>query len=218
LHFFLLLYVKINSLLFPISQLIILAFLLAFQLSYSQLDLSKFVNGFHLPLLDQFALLGTYLGDGIVIVFFCVLVYIFRPELAVAMLLAYLISSGITQGLKHTVFADFHRPLWHIQNLNLSGYYLPENAEQNMANSFPSGHTTSAFAYLCVLAIYFEKKWLKMTFLFLAFFVAFTRVYLLQHFVMDVSVGSLIGTVTAVWVYFALYLKGKFKWAIYARK
>ena len=192
--------------------------LLVFQGIYTQLELSQIVNSWHQPWLDQLCLFGTLLGDGTLIVLICFIVYYFKPELAVAMLLAYLISSGITQGLKHTIFADFHRPLWHINNLNLQGYYLPENSERNLANSFPSGHTTSAFAYFCVLSLYFKKQYLKISMLILAFFVAFTRVYLLQHFVIDITAGSIIGTTVSLWVYCGLYQGGKLKWAIINRK
>ncbi len=208
---------KVNSFLFPIGQVILIIMLLVFQGIYTQLELSQIVNSCHQPWLDQLCLFGTLLGDGTLIVLICFIVYYFKPELAVAMLLAYLISSGITQGLKHSIFAGYHRPLWHINNLNLQGYYLPENAERNLANSFPSGHTTSAFAFFCVLSLYVEQNITKLVFLFLAFFVAFTRVYLLQHFVIDITVGSIIGTTVSLWVYYGLYQNGKLKWAMIKR-
>ncbi len=216
--FFLFLNVKANPYLFPLVQLIVLALLFVFQWTNSQLELSLIINSWHQPWLDQLCLYGTFLGDGTLIVLICFIVYFYKPELAVGMLFAYLISSGITQGLKHTIFAEFHRPLWHINQLNLQDYYLPIGAEHNLANSFPSGHTTSAFAYFCILSLYFKQHYLKIGMLILAFFVAFTRVYLLQHFVMDITVGSIIGTSVSLWVYYGLYQNGKLKWAIIKTK
>ena len=67
--------------------------------------------------------------------------------------------------------------------------------------SFPSGHTTSVFALATLLAIFDgNKKWNSL-YLLAAVAVGYSRIYLGQHFLGDVLVGSLIGVVTAVGIH-----------------
>ncbi|MDP4914706.1 MAG: phosphatase PAP2 family protein [Saprospiraceae bacterium] len=65
-------------------------------------------------------------------------------------------------------------------------------------SSFPSGHTMSAFAVFSLLA-FFASNSKRQIFLFLslAILVATSRVYLIQHFVEDVWMGSLLGVMLA---------------------
>ncbi len=61
-------------------------------------------------------------------------------------------------------------------------------------SSFPSGHTMSAFAVLGFASFAFSKyRWSAVTLIFLAISVALSRVYMIQHFLLDVCVGAAIG-------------------------
>jgi membrane-associated phospholipid phosphatase len=64
--------------------------------------------------------------------------------------------------------------------------------------SFPSGHTTFAFAFFGFLALNSTKTIFKLLYLFLAVLVALSRIYLLQHFLIDTIVGSMIGFLCAL--------------------
>jgi len=68
----------------------------------------------------------------------------------------------------------------------------------NAHTSFPSGHTISAFAVVGFAAFVFHRqKWLGILMIFLAISVAFSRVYLMQHFLIDVAAGAFLGCVIA---------------------
>ena len=69
-------------------------------------------------------------------------------------------------------------------------------------SSFPSGHTMSAFAVFSLLA-FFASHSKRQIFLFfsLAILVAASRVYLIQHFVEDVWMGSLMGVMLAYLIF-----------------
>jgi len=78
-------------------------------------------------------------------------------------------------------------------------------------NSFPSGHTVNSFAFFFALALIAQNKWAKLLCFFAAALVAYSRIYLSQHFAIDVLTGSLIGIISA-WMIYPYYLKLGNKW------
>lgn len=61
-------------------------------------------------------------------------------------------------------------------------------------SSFPSGHTISAFAVMGFASYIVSKyKWGSTSLIVLAISVALSRVYMVQHFLLDVCVGAAIG-------------------------
>ena len=61
--------------------------------------------------------------------------------------------------------------------------------------SFPSGHTTSAFAAATALAIFYPR--LGIPALLFAALMAFSRLYLFVHFPSDIAAGAIIGSLCA---------------------
>ena len=65
--------------------------------------------------------------------------------------------------------------------------------------SMPSGHSATAFAAGMSLALLYPRyRWL---FFVAAAIVAFSRVALTKHYLSDIIIGSLIGALTALWLY-----------------
>lgn len=70
-------------------------------------------------------------------------------------------------------------------------------------NSFPSGHTSAAFAAGLAWAAVLPKKWMRVTAVVQAFLMGLSRLYVGVHYPTDVLVGALVGTgcaLLSVWV------------------
>ncbi len=62
------------------------------------------------------------------------------------------------------------------------------------AQSFPSGHTTQAFAIASVIAGEYDSPWIQVSAYGLASLVGIARMYMGAHFISDVAAGAMIGT------------------------
>jgi membrane-associated phospholipid phosphatase len=69
--------------------------------------------------------------------------------------------------------------------------------------SFPSGHTTMAFATATSLCLAYPKWYVIVPSMLWAGSVGYSRMYLGVHYFTDVMAGALIGSGTAVGVYYA---------------
>jgi membrane-associated phospholipid phosphatase len=61
-------------------------------------------------------------------------------------------------------------------------------------NSFPSGHTTQAFAVASVISAHSDQVWVSVTAYTIAGLVGFARIYHNAHWTSDVTAGAIIGT------------------------
>ena len=125
-----------------------------------------------------------------------------------------LLSTIIVQPIKHIVCAP--RPLtWFTENMPDVTLPLVEGVRMNHWLSFPSGHTTTFFVLFYSLSIILcaENVTGKMILSFLCFlcasFGAYTRIYLSQHFALDVFAGILIALFSTLSLYFFLVKKTK---------
>lgn len=136
----------------------------------------------------------TYLGDGIAAAALVAFLIIKKnKELALKILLVWLIGAGIAQGLKNTIYAQRLRPVEWFKQKNLP-LAIPDGHEPHRTHSFPSGHTTTAFGIWGMMAFYTHRKRYALAFAFLAILAAWSRIALFQHFPADVVAGGLIGT------------------------
>lgn len=126
-----------------------------------------------------------------------ILVAIFKSyKYAIIGLLTYASAGLVTQILKRNVFSEYKRPTVNIDNLRLIPHYFDYEQASNF--SFPSGHTTVAFSLFIFLTLTVKNKKWGILFGALACAVAYSRVYLSQHYFIDVYVGSIIGTVVTL--------------------
>jgi membrane-associated phospholipid phosphatase len=81
---------------------------------------------------------------------------------------------------------------------DIADLYLVPGVKQHCCKSFPSGHTATAFSSMICFVIALRPNIAKVLCLVIACLIAFSRVYLSQHFLIDIFVGSLIGTIIAI--------------------
>jgi hypothetical protein len=143
----------------------------------------------------------TLIADGWTIVVFCLLMFAWDRKAGLFISIACIIPSAIVQALKMTVFNGEPRPKWyftHIDKIDL--HYVP-GVENWLYDSFPSGHTTVAFAFFFSLALCVPNRKFGMLFFMTALLVGYSRIYLSQHFLLDVFAGSIFGTITTLIVF-----------------
>lgn len=153
------------------------------------------LNPYHSRSLDLVFRFITFLGDGIFIAALALLLFILRKKrLAALVISSYALSGIIAQVLKALVASP--RPKTYFEN---SDYVLlVDKSTLYSIGSFPSGHTASAFALAAVLAFYIKNKKYSWFLFVYACLVGYSRIYLAQHFLLDVICGSLIGVLSAI--------------------
>jgi len=164
-------------------------------LSFAKGPMHLFINQFHSAAADYIFKYITHLGDGFIFLVLGLILLFAKGKFPFFQMLTAAVFTLLIVGfLKKVVFPDFHRPLMHLGEE--AGLYLVEGVKMNLRFSFPSGHTTAAFAAWGVLAYHFPKRALPI--IILTSFIAFSRVYLSQHFIMDLALGSFLGLCIAI--------------------
>lgn len=163
------------------------------------------INGYRSEFWDQFFIIGTRFGEpeAYLIVFVVASAFRFRTGL-------FAIISGVAAGLSSALlklifgaarpmrwFFDHYEEVWHSLNL------FEEHMRSWAYTSFPSGHAASAFALFSFVSFNVRKgKFIVGLGCFLvAAQVAFSRMYLLYHFLRDVTAGALLGLIIGVLMY-----------------
>ena len=165
----------------------------------------------HTRFLDALVPVFTDLVDWLP--YLCVILLLFyRAGWATFLASNLLLSTLIVQPIKHIVHAP--RPLtWFAENMPDVTLPLVEGVRMNQWLSFPSGHTTTFFVLFYSLSIILcaENVTGKMILSFLCFlcasFGAYTRIYLSQHFALDIFAGILIAVFSTLVLYYFLVLK-----------
>ena len=199
-----------RNLSFLIPYLLFLLIAGIFLSVYSKAEAHLIINRFSYVSCDYFFYYTTFLGDGITAVVLVILLCFVQFRYAVFVALSNIISSGITQLLKRTVFADVDRPVRFFEGG--ASLKLVPWAENYINNSFPSGHATVAFTTFFCFALILENRALKFLMFLVALAIGFSRVYLSQHFLDDVYAGSLIGVVISLLVYYFMQKTKDISW------
>jgi len=176
---------------FVIPYLIFLAFAFGIEATFTKSDLFLLTNKYYSPVFDHFFVIITWLGDGktVILVGLCLGMVKYRYSLLT--LVAFFYTAVIVQTLKMLFNAP--RPSCFFEGK--CDIRVVPGHEIYSWNSFPSGHSTSAFALAVVLMHILPNKFRAAIILPLGLIVIFSRIYLSQHFFQDVVAGSLLGSI-----------------------
>ena len=162
----------------------------------------------HTPFLDTIIPFFTNLVDWLPYLIVVLLLF-YRAGWSTFLASNLLLTTLIVQPIKHIVHAP--RPLtWFAEYMPDITLPLVEGVRMNHWLSFPSGHTATFFAlFFCVSIILCAEnvkgKYILSFLCFLcASFGAYTRIYLSQHFALDIFAGILIAVCSTLILYFFL--------------
>lgn len=154
------------------------------------------LNAWHPFWLNVFFINYTFVGDGIfaIALIAVYLFYLKKKQEALALLYAFAVSGIIVQIIKNLVSSP--RPKLFFE----PGQYLFFVDNVSLANnsSFPSGHSATAFAIATALILLMKNKKWQLPVLAAAVLVGYSRIYLAQHFLTDVLVGAVIGSLSGL--------------------
>ncbi|MDO5511006.1 MAG: phosphatase PAP2 family protein [Weeksellaceae bacterium] len=146
----------------------------------------------------------THVGDGLVPVIVLAILSYFVPFRTWITGVAASIFTGIlVQFFKKIVFPEYRRPAALIDNDLL---HFVDGVKIHHMYSFPSGHTATVFGLFIFLAFVWRKHpWLQVLLALFSTLVAYTRIYLSQHFLEDTVFGALLGIIAFIVAYALLY-------------
>ncbi|TCJ18666.1 phosphatase PAP2 family protein [Flaviaesturariibacter flavus] len=153
------------------------------------------INGWNTPLLDLLMPYVTYLGDGLIYIPILLLTFFFKRDYLYAIVAGIIICFLFTYGLKSYVFPAELRP-FSLAQRGIAFHRVP-GVELHENYSFPSGHTATAFTMALLLGALVRSRALALLLPLVALAVGFSRIYLAQHFLTDVTGGMVIGLATS---------------------
>jgi membrane-associated phospholipid phosphatase len=179
---------------------------IGFLLIHGKVESHMILNAYHTPLLDTFFKYFTQIGGWVPCAIAGVLLLFKKWRVAVVILAAQLIATIITSPIKRIIRAP--RPSVILSELGIDFPHI-EGVDLHTTLSFPSGHTSAAFALCACLAAIIPAKyrWLQLALVLFGWLGAYSRIYLSQHFVDDVLAGSVIGVFSAGLMYVVLFQK-----------
>jgi membrane-associated phospholipid phosphatase len=156
---------------------------------------------------DRLFTYWTWLGDGLIFLVPIVL-FLFRSYLFLFItFLAIIVQTVFVQGLKRFVFPGLVRPKMYFENFG--SFRQIEDIQFYSNNAFPSGHTATAFTCALIFSLFLEDKRWSLALVLVAISVGISRIYLMQHFFIDIYFGSIFGVISAI---FSAYVIGENKY------
>ena len=196
---------------YGIAYFILLIITLGLLYAYPKLELHLLLNSYHTRLQDIFFTYYSMLAEGPLYVLALLPLFWKEVRLTLFFALCELSGGAILQILKHLI--SMPRP--HSAFEKCPDMVLPvvEGVNLHSSNSFPSGHASTFFVFCTCLAIFLAYRhhlkagqnkhkisiFYDCSLLLLLSFATlggYSRVYLSQHFLSDVCMGSIIGFVT----------------------
>ena len=164
-------------------------------LLYSREEVHLWLNSRHNPIADSLFKGWSYLGEGWVLVLLSLLLLLlYRIRTGLTVLACYLLPGIAAQLVKLLLFRNTPRPLKYFELKGLASELpLVPGVEVHLWNSFPSGHTAAAFGVLFGISLFLRSRILQFLLFLAGLGVAYSRIYLSQHFLIDTLGGAVLG-------------------------
>lgn len=169
---------------------------------YRQGSETLFMDSHHTTSMDLLFVFLTQLAEAVALSTICIFLFVSRLRYFIMFMINMAVVGAVILYLKHEVFADHVRPALFFGSSQHLRFI--EGRPVLSRYSFPSGHTATAFASALMLAIFIQRTWASLCLLCLALLVGLSRIYLLEHFWVDVYFGSLVGVTVTLLVYIVL--------------
>lgn len=176
--------------------MLVFAFGLLFPFFIEKGDIVVFINAIHNPVTDIIFKYITFIGDGLLFLPLIIGLLFVKYLYALMATIIAVFHGLIISFLKKIVFKGSPRPTAYFEDTSM--LHFIEGVKVHTSNSFPSGHTATAFALCVFLTFLINRKLWGVILLFLAVLGGYSRIYLLQHFYIDTVVGGLIGTIVTI--------------------
>lgn len=203
---------------YGIAYAVLLCVMVLMLCLYPKAELHLMLNSCHTPLGDTFMRLYSQLAEWPLYVIAALPLVFKRWRLTVWYAASELVSATVVWVLKQLFHAP--RPAAYFENIPDAVLPVVEGVRLHHSNSFPSGHTATFFVFFTFCALLlahyytthesgrrFSATWRRLAMLLLLVMAAlggYSRIYLSQHFLSDVCVGSIIGVIVPT-VIFALF-------------
>ena len=126
-----------------------------------------------------------------------ILYFLKRQELIPLAVASFIFVTIFTQVCKYLIVPNEARPWKAIADHTLIHHV--SWVETYLISSFPSGHSATAFTFYLIFCLIIPKKWWIVVGFIAAALVGYARIYLAEHFPLDVG-GGILTAVLSVWL------------------
>jgi membrane-associated phospholipid phosphatase len=170
--------------------------LLALSFWLGKNELFLMLNGDLGIVADYFFAIWTNAGDGVIwLIVLIIILKMKRKDVLPLIISGFVVSTVITQVFKYFIIPNELRPYKAIADRAL--IHTVSFVEPYTTSSFPSGHTGAAFSFFLLFCLILHKNWWIWSGFAGALLVGYSRVYLAQHFPLDVAGGIIVAVATA---------------------
>ena len=138
----------------------------------------------------------TLMAEGWMWIPYLLLMFGWFKKDALFILINFVLSTILTQVPKMLIWDNITRPM--ASGMDVNKIHHVDGIEMHLWNSFPSGHTATAFTLYFVTVCLFPKKWIVAIGFIYALACAYSRVYLGQHFPLDLGGGILVALMSVL--------------------
>lgn len=202
---------------YVIAYVVLLMVILGLMYVYPKPELHMLLNSHHSSIQDTFFKYYSLLAEWPLYALALLPLLWKKIKITIFFAMCELTGGAILQILKHIISTD--RPVSVFENYQDLVLPLVQGVTMYHSNSFPSGHASTFFMFCTCCTIFLAYHYSRMDqsrnigtrilfdmslllLLVLATMGAYSRVYLSQHFLSDVCVGSIIGFVTPFMMFY----------------